>query len=106
MSRTIVHKALKEGISVLTRDALKDERFGNAASIREHDIRSAVCVPLLFKDRSLGSIYLDNRASAGRFDEDDLVFLAALGQLAGLALGNARLHRQIVQENLSAWPRR
>ncbi len=100
VSRTIVHKALKEGASVLTRDALKDKRFGNAASIREHDIRSAVCVPLLFKNTCLGVVYLDNRASAGRFGEDDLVFLAALGQLAGLALGNARLHRQIVQENL------
>ena len=100
VSRTIVHKALKEGISVLTLDALKDERFGEAASIQEHDIRSAVCVPLLFKDRVLGVVYLDNRATAGRFDEDDLVFLIALGHLAGLALGNARLHRQVLQENL------
>jgi transcriptional regulator with GAF, ATPase, and Fis domain len=100
VSRTIVHKALKEGISVLTLDALQDERFGDAASIQEHDIRSAVCVPLLFKDRVLGVIYLDNRATAGRFDEDDLVFLIALGHLAGLALGNARLLRQVLQENL------
>ncbi len=99
VSRTIVHKALKEGVSVLTRDALKDERFGDVSSVREQDIRSAVCVPLLFKNKSLGVIYLDNRASAGRFDEDDLVFLSALGQLGGLALGNAHLHRQIVQEN-------
>ncbi len=100
VSRTIVHKALKEGISVLTLDALQDERFGDAASIREHDIRSAACVPLIFKDKVLGVVYLDNRATAGRFDEDDLVFLIALGHLAGLALGNARLHRQIVQENI------
>jgi Nif-specific regulatory protein len=100
VSRTIVHKVLKEGASVLTRDALKDKQFGDAASIREFDIRSAACVPLLFKNTVLGVVYLDNRASAGRFDEDDLVFLAALGQLAGLALGNARLLRQIVQENI------
>jgi Nif-specific regulatory protein len=100
VSRTIVHKALKEGISVLTLDALKDERFGDAQSIQEYEIRSAVCVPLRSNDKILGVIYLDNRASAGRFDEDDLVFLIALGHLAGLALGNARLHRQVVQENL------
>ncbi len=99
VSRTIVHKALKEGISVLTLDALQDDRFGDAASIREHDIRSAVCVPFLFQDRILGAIYLDNRAVAGRFDEEDLGFLVALGHLAGLALGNAHLHRQVIQEN-------
>jgi len=100
VSRTIVHKTLKEGVSVLTLDALKDERFGDAQSIREFEIRSAVCVPLLSKDKVLGVMYLDNRASANRFDENDLVFLIALSNLAGLALGNARLHRQVVQENI------
>jgi len=100
VSRTIVHKALKEGVAILTLDALKDERFGDARSIQEYEIRSAVCVPMISKDKTLGVIYLDNRASAGRFDENDLVFLVALGHLAGLALGNARLHRQIVQENI------
>jgi Nif-specific regulatory protein len=100
VSRTIVHKALRDGISVLTLDALKDGQFGNARSIQEFEIRSAMCVPLFFKDKILGVIYLDNRASAGRFNQDDLVFLIALGHLTGLALGNANLHGQVIQENI------
>jgi len=100
VSRSIINKALKDGISVLTLDALEDGQFGEARSIQEYDIRSALCVPLLFKEKILGVIYLDSRASAGRFDQDDLVFLVSLSHLAGLALGNAILHRQVMQENV------
>jgi Nif-specific regulatory protein len=99
VSRTIVHKVVREGVSVLTENALKDGRFSEAESIQDFEIRSAICVPLMFRDKILGVIYLDNRAAEGSFSRDDLVFLNALGQLAGIALGNAALHRQVVQEN-------
>ncbi|MBN2408525.1 MAG: sigma 54-interacting transcriptional regulator [Candidatus Aminicenantes bacterium] len=99
-SSTIVHKVLREGVSVLTEDALKDTHFGEAKSVQEYEIRSALCVPLFFRDKVLGVIYLDNRRSSGRFDRDDLVFLNALSQLAGIALGNAALHRRVIQENM------
>jgi Nif-specific regulatory protein len=100
VSSTIVHKVLREGVAVLTENALKDTQFGEAKSVREFEIRSALCVPLLFRDQVLGVIYVDNRRSAGSFDQDDLVFLSALSELAGIALGNAALHRQVLRENL------
>jgi Nif-specific regulatory protein len=100
VSSTIVHKVLREGVAVLTENALKDTHFGEAKSVREYEIRSALCVPLFFQDKVLGVIYLDNRRSAGSFGQDDLVFLGALSQLAGIALGNAALHRQVLRENL------
>jgi Nif-specific regulatory protein len=99
VSSTIVHKVLREGVAVLTENALKDTHFGEAKSVREYEIRAALCVPLFFRDKVLGVIYLDNRGSAGSFGQDDLVFLSALSQLAGIALGNASLHRQVLQEN-------
>jgi Nif-specific regulatory protein len=99
VSRTILNKVMKEGVSVLTENALQDIRFGEAKSVQEFEIRSAVCVPLMTRDKTMGVIYLDNRTSVGSFSRDDLVFLNALGQLAGIALGNAALHRQVVQEN-------
>jgi Nif-specific regulatory protein len=98
VSTTIVHKALRDGVAVLTENALKDADFGEAKSVREYEIRSALCVPLFFRDAVQGVIYLDNRASSGRFSEDDLRFLRALAQLAGIALGNAALHRQVLQD--------
>ncbi len=100
VSRTIVHKALKDGISILTRNALKDSLFGQAESVKEYNIRSAMCVPLLFQDSILGVVYLDNRASTGSFSQEDLIFLTAMCNQAAIALGNAYLHRQVVQENI------
>jgi Nif-specific regulatory protein len=100
VSRTIVHKVLQEGVSILTVNALKDIQLAKVKSIKEYNIRSALCSPLLFQEEVMGVIYLDNRVSEGSFSQDDLRFLLALCQQAGIALGNARLHRQIVRENI------
>ena len=100
VSRTIIHKVLREGVSILTVNAQEDTQFDKAKSIREYNIRSAICAPLLFREEILGVIYLDNRASAGSFSQDDQMFLIALCHQAGIALGNARLHRRVVQENV------
>jgi len=100
VSRTIVHKVLNEGVSIMTVNAQEDAQFDKAKSIREYNIRSAVCAPLLFREEILGVVYLDNRGSAGTFSQDDQMFLIALCHQAGVALGNARLHRRVVQENV------
>ena len=100
VSKTIIHKVLREGIAILTINALKDSQFEKARSIQEYSIRSAICAPLVFRSEVLGVVYLDNRASAGVFSEEDLKFLMAICHQAGIAMGNARLHRQVVQENI------
>ena len=100
VSRTIIHKVHKEGAAILTVNALKDSHFEQAESVREFKIRSALCAPLLYQDVVLGVVYLDNRAAVGSFSKDDLIFLTAVCQQAGIALGNASLHRQVVQENI------
>ena len=100
VSKTIIHKVLREGVSILTYNALKDRQFEQAESIKEYSIRSAMCVPLLFREEILGIFYLDNRVSEGSFSENDLTFLTVMCHQAGIALGNALLHRQVVQENI------
>jgi Nif-specific regulatory protein len=100
VSRTIIHKVLKDGVSILTANALKDSQFRDVKSVREYSIRSAVCAPLLFREEVMGVVYLDNRASAGSFSQDDMMFLTALCHQAGIAMRNAWLHRQVAQENI------
>jgi len=99
-SRTIVHKVFREGVSLLTYNALEDENLEEAQSVKQYNIRSAICAPMLFRDKVLGVIYLDNRASVGIFQKEDLMFLMAMCHQAGIAMGNASLHRQVVQENV------
>ncbi len=99
ISKTIVHKVLKEGVSLLTYNALEDDDLEEAQSVRQYNIRSAVCAPLLFRDLVLGVVYLDNRASEGIFCKEDLMFLMGMCHQTGIALGNASLHRQVLLEN-------
>lgn len=99
VSRTIIQRVYNEKVSILTENALKDERFNGSKSVRDYNIRSAVCAPLLSQDEGLGVVYLDNRTESGSFSEADLMFLTALCLQAGIALSNAQLHRQIVEEN-------
>ena len=100
VSSTILHKVLKDGISIMTVNALKDREFRDVKSVKEYSIRSALCAPLIFRNKVIGVVYLDNRASEGRFSEDDLMFLTALSHQAGIAIGNSWLHRQVIQENI------
>jgi diguanylate cyclase (GGDEF)-like protein len=57
----------------------------------ELDFRSAMCVPLIAQSRPLGYIYCDSD-KVGAFDEDDLLYLRSLANLAALAADKDRLY--------------
>ncbi|MHC4780203.1 MAG: FHA domain-containing protein, partial [Planctomycetota bacterium] len=56
LSRSILTECVKGGVSILSMDTLRDERFNAGASIILHNIRSALCVPLESKKRILGAL--------------------------------------------------
>ena len=73
-------------------DAAVDEE--HLRLIRSIGLRSAVVVPLLVRDRSLGALTLVHAESGQRFDEVDLAFTAQLAGVAAIALDNARLYEE------------
>lgn len=62
------------------------------------DGSEVVCVPLVAKDRSLGLIVADNAFTREPIDEQRIQLLELLAQLAGLALDNARMYRQVERQ--------
>jgi len=58
----------------------------------EGESRSAICVPLLARDRIVGVLTLV-RPQAGRFTQDDLALATAIADQAGIAVSNAHLFR-------------
>jgi HD-GYP domain-containing protein (c-di-GMP phosphodiesterase class II) len=91
VSRTVVGDVLEHGISTLSRDAARDERYREGESVIRQRIRSVMCVPVRTMETILGALYVDHRSAAGAFDEADLELLAAIGNQAGIALHRARL---------------
>ncbi|MEM9188926.1 MAG: sigma 54-interacting transcriptional regulator [Myxococcota bacterium] len=94
-SRSIAEQVLTSGESVLTVDALADQRFRSHASVHAMKIRSVICAPIRSPNGILGALYLDNRFRRGRFRDEDEEILAAFADQVALALRNARLMEEL-----------
>lgn len=103
VSKTIVRYVTRKGVGVLSANAMSDTRFASGDSVHNLGIRSAMCVPIKFKDRIYGVIHLDSQVKNFTYTEDQLTLLTAIGVQTGLALANARLYEQrLRQERLVA----
>jgi serine phosphatase RsbU (regulator of sigma subunit) len=107
-SRTIVKKALDEGIGILSDDIHADARFQGSGTITSLQIRSLLCVPLISADQKrLGVIQLDRTrppsstspaTGKGGFKMDDLELLTTIGLQVAVVLDNAALHQEVLRE--------
>ncbi|HEX5942382.1 MAG TPA: HD-GYP domain-containing protein, partial [Anaerolineales bacterium] len=78
-------------------------------------LRSILCVPLKLKNELIGVLYVDNRAHAGIFKENDLELISGFADQAAVAIDSARLfedlqdsHRELeraYQATLEGWVR-
>ncbi|MCL5035271.1 MAG: sigma-54-dependent Fis family transcriptional regulator [Bacteroidetes bacterium] len=98
-SSSVINKVLTTGEPVLTFDALSDERFEASRSIVAQQLLSIICVPLRLQDRTTGAIYLDSTRSRGKFNAETTKFLAVFGNLAAVAVENAKRYDNLRTEN-------
>ncbi|HYV19362.1 MAG TPA: sigma 54-interacting transcriptional regulator [Verrucomicrobiae bacterium] len=99
-SRTILREAGR-GRPILSHDALADNRFREYRSVARLHIRSLMCVPLSLRGKTIGTVYVDTRASGIVFDREDLRFLESFAAQAAVAVENARLFEGVRKENES-----
>jgi PAS domain S-box-containing protein len=62
------------------------------------EITSALCVPLLVKDKVVGVLNLSKLGEGPAFTQGDLEFVSILGGEAAIAIENARLFREAIEE--------
>jgi phosphoserine phosphatase RsbU/P len=98
ISRSIVERVAAEGQPVLTSDAQNDARFNIRQSVMFLGLRAILCVPLNFRNKMLGVIYVDNRMQVGIFTRADLELLRAIASSAAIAIENARLYQVAVEK--------
>lgn len=96
VSKTILNDVIRHRHAVLSRDAMADDRFLSGLSVANFGIRSMMCAPLLFRGEVLGVVYLDS-LTFGTFAEADLELLSALAVQSAVAVGNARLHGELLK---------
>ncbi len=90
-SRTVTNQVMDTGESILTTNASEDPRFSGQASIVSQALRSVMATPLRARGNVMGAVYVDSRAMAGLFNDDDLDALDAFSGQAAIALDNAIL---------------
>ncbi len=98
VSRTIVQHVLKKSEGVLSSNAMADRRFSPGDSVKNYGIRSAMCVPIKFREQKFGVVYVDSKVANYTFTEDQLRLLTAMGAQTGLALEHAKLYQQGMQQ--------
>ncbi len=95
LSRTLIQHVFEHRESMLTLDAQEDSRFMATESIMGHAIHAAMCVPLLGHHQlAVGAVYVDSGSSPQTFGMDDLEMLTSIARVVGVAVENARLYRE------------
>jgi serine phosphatase RsbU (regulator of sigma subunit) len=98
-SRSIVHRVIDTGQSILSEDASAGKGVDLSQSIADCRIRSMMCVPLVGRasPKPFGVVQLDTQDRFKQFTQDDLKLLLAVAGQAAVALENATMHATIVQ---------
>jgi signal transduction histidine kinase len=103
VSKTILQAAMRKGEGVLSSNAMIDPRFKAGDSVQQFGIRSAICSPIKFGDRTFGAIYVDSSIANYTFTQEQLALMNAIGRHTGLALANAEAYAARLQtERLAA----
>jgi phosphoserine phosphatase RsbU/P len=98
-SRTIVRKALDDGVGLLSEDVGGDPNLKLSQTILSLQLRSFLCVPLIgAQEKRLGVIQLDCLRPGLVFRAADLELLAAVSLHVSTVLENATLHAERLRE--------
>ena len=97
ISMSVVRQVVNTGEPLLADNAYQDERLSGAQSIVNFTLRSVLCVPLRYKEQTIGAVYVDNRLVAGLFTERELTLLLAFANVAAVAISNARMYTRAEQ---------
>jgi serine phosphatase RsbU (regulator of sigma subunit) len=96
LSLGICREAISQRRPVLTQDAIGDERLGQFQTVMALRLKSILCVPISTREEVLGVVYLDEPMVDPFAENGEVVELVgAFGDLAGIALSNARLLLEI-----------
>ena len=90
ISRTLLSRALEYGErAIFTDDGTSTT--DPTVSMVQHGIRSAMCVPLVHNNETLGVIYGDRITTSASYTDEDMDFLAGIAQQVTIGLVNCRL---------------
>ncbi|MFO0817723.1 MAG: SpoIIE family protein phosphatase [Pirellulales bacterium] len=99
ISRTIINKVIDSKEAILLADATNDSQFAMSQSVADLRLRSAMCAPLIDSaGKAFGVLQIDTLDQRARFKPDDLEILVSIASQAAIAIDNAQLYDQALQQ--------
>ncbi|AUX38008.1 MULTISPECIES: AAA family ATPase [Sorangium] len=90
-----VQRTLK---SVLLDNAADEAKFSADPYIRDGQIKSLMCLPILRQGRLVGVLYVENNLSTGAFTKARFELLSLLSTQVAISIENAKLYERLEQE--------
>jgi histidine kinase len=95
----LINFVLHSQESVVLHDASSDERFAQDYYFQKHPIKSVICVPIRFKQKLKGLVYLENNLAFGAFGKNIAEILRLLSTQMGISIENAELYTSLEETN-------
>jgi PAS domain S-box-containing protein len=92
---SVLHYVMRTRESVILDDAVNEGSFSSDRYIRQHLVRSVLCLPLINQGEFIGVLYLENNLTPRLFAPARIAVLTFLASQAAVTLENARLYRDL-----------
>ncbi len=97
-STTVANRVAETGEAIRSMVGGRGEKLDLGQTVIDLRLRAVMCVALRVRERTIGAIYVDSRASERDFSKSDLAFFDALAGQIAVALENARLHADSLEK--------
>ncbi len=102
ISRTILNRVTADRVAVVSRDALDDSRFESSESIKVHNLKSIICVPMMNDRQVIGAVHLDTGDYLNPLTSADMEFVAAVANEMAVWIENNRLQLNVIRNERMA----
>jgi predicted ATPase/GAF domain-containing protein len=91
----IINYVVRTKETVVLNDAIREGNFTLDPYIKQHQVKSILCTPLLNQGQLGGIVYLENNLTTGAFTPNRLEVLQLLSGQAAISIENARLYQTL-----------
>jgi serine phosphatase RsbU (regulator of sigma subunit)/pSer/pThr/pTyr-binding forkhead associated (FHA) protein len=97
VSRTLLSDVVEGREAVIVLDSKQDSRYQASGSLHRIDIRSAICVPMMYQDVCYGIIQADRRSAVSPFNKGDMALMIGVASQVAMFLAHQKLHRRLLE---------
>ena len=95
LPEAIINFVARARESAIIGDASAEPPFADDPYVRQHQIRSILCLPLINQGKFVGALYLENNLARNVFSTTRIAVLKLLASQAATAIENSRLYRDL-----------